>query len=528
MPSGLRVFLEIILSIPIGIFLVAVLYNGGLALVYIIVPRLLPPSDHPGLDILHKRLRKTKTANRIVGALGGMVIIVNWPVTGRHFLMPNGMRANISRAAATLRLRSVDQVVAVFGLCVAVFITVVDVTRLAWPPLVTITAWLMLGGLVCRHLTYLIPGGGLPQRLRTAAKQPYLTAGVVGIADALTLILYVKVLFVVGALNAGTLRACVLDLYAFRRLATLVHDTPAQVLVALIGGLFYFVVAKTILSPKQYKRTNEDLQNIGASYLILGDLRKAREWLDKEDAKTLGSFTVLVALEVAAGNFDQALTYANTCQRLEGREPTEDSSLHRIHGLTLWQPDLSTQLRADLITWAIARSASDATVYLMVLNTSIVSADDFDELADLVLDHLPAERYPLARALTVMFGGAPHEAGRILRIATPTSGIEQMIRLVMFLELEIVEAAAEPEEDVVDTWRAESLPEIIALAKDLPYDWKKAAATMLAHLATEVRVVGYGDLADELVTLASATGIGVITSDELSRFSSVNRDFMTA
>ena len=373
---------------------------------------------------------------------------MGWPVRsamGRWAARrPNGARL----LRAMRQLWPPDGWYAVFSAVLLGAVTLLAVADLIWPPLALTLVVLVIAGTAGRHLSYLL--GGLAGRLRSSLLPPLPTLAAIAAGDALALALASSLLLAPHGgthIGLGGLRAGVLDLLAFKKLTWFNDppDTVRQLIVATVGLLFYTSVAKTLLNPGVYARSGSDFSNVAWSLAITGDAKRAREWSLRDKEGGQWSLQARVAVELADGRFPEALRITVTRQRAKGEDASVDSCVLWLFAIasmvTLWAD--STAPVAFLRDCLAAGAADTAVVTCMgnALNGELVQPTALEALLPLV----PEERYPLSRGLIVARTSDIATARAILENATPGTEIEEVLRLVAFLELGMAESPTDEE-----------------------------------------------------------------------------------
>jgi WD40 repeat protein len=513
--TWLRIVIQVITGVPLGVYCLGVLAN----LVGAFFRKRWQTafaSKHQGIDQLSQAFQGSKVTGRLIALLAAVQAVVAWPVGNLIIRRMAGRTSNLE-LATWLQLRPRDRSYALFSAALMVSISLLAVANLVWRPFLVVIPGLIVFGTACRHLSYLL--GGLPARLRKSQWNPFQTVLIIAACDGVALVLAASLLLAPhsGAyLTLHDLRTGAFDLLAFRKLASLLHDSVGQVVIAGVGLLFYASVAKTLLTPSLYSRNGSDYSAVALALLLQGEIYNARSWALKDKDGSLLSLQTRAYVELADDHFEQAVKYATARQRIKGEDDSIDSALMYLFPLVLILADERELLQ--FIDNCLDVGASDANVALCLtnsLNTGIIDTDTLTALEP----RLPEDTYPLSRSLVIGNSGDLDSARAILGRARPGTEIEELIRLISLSQLDGADPQISEKEQRARQrqWAADALPLIHDAVQDMPQQWKKAAGTNLINHGTFMTAYD-SEVAHQLWSLGFDLSRDVMTFDEVDQW----------
>jgi hypothetical protein len=274
-----------------------------------------------------------------VGALSGWNLMKKNPRMG---LQEFGIRQDLRLSEHYYSLFSLAVALAVFGL----EFRSVDLGKYG-----AIVLAMMLVGTTLRHVCYSIQTTPLPAVLRRVSASPYLAFLVVILADFSTLILALTALSASGSASRVTWvdfrNTASQLLQAQEPLKLLLQGTRLtehQVIVGVVGILFYLALLKTLLAVKEFKRKNEDHIWLASRASALGNFAAAVRHLRRVEGWSVDARSAEIVALIGVNEVDKA--EENVRQLLEYNN--KDTSPERIFG-EMWGASMLAPVSEDAL-----------------------------------------------------------------------------------------------------------------------------------------------------------------------------------
>jgi hypothetical protein len=523
MTDVLHTLARIVVSTILVYYLVEAVLDMGLGMLRTVYPSRVPRSRQPQLDIAFKALvRQGLLRSKLLGVLTALQVSA-WPVLF-SLNRVHRARANNVQFGAKVALRPIDRRVAIFNLGLVIVVIVLAKADIIWHPLINPIVILILIGTAARHLSYMF--GGLPERLRASRYNPYASFLVIAVCDACTLIGTVAVLYYSTAaseVSPTTLRSTALGIFKFEELIDTLGQRPSQLIIAMLGLLYYSELAKSATTFKQFERTDQDVRRIATALVMTGAYGEARVWIEKEQQRSADSFAIRAGIELGCDNFEEATDYMRRNRRAAGEDESSDSMLLHLWAITAWVP-LDPAARLTLVERCIALDASDAVIAMEIAETVGLFRVPPEKVTAALLARCPEQRYPLARAFLMLQNDDPHEASQILERAKPGLEIEELVRLNLICVMAALDShgTTETRRDLINRWHADYFPDVYDLVKSLGKEWRYLAMLSLLALQQVVSLTNPG-VAAEIKQLALEA---VNDKERVERWANVQRQVM--
>ncbi len=493
MPPWLKTILQILTGIPLGCYFGCVAVSLAIAFyqwvldLWMRAKTFVRPAPARELDPIAKVIDPTSKGESpgvATAILAGVAFAVAWPATwaiGRH-----GKEMSKLQFIGWASLHPSDRRIAFFDAALITCVVVFAKTGLIWSLFTTIAAVTVLVGTACRHAWYL--RGDLPERLRRSIWTPLNTVARIAACDALTILFAVSMLLAQRdgiKLSFSVVREAAAELFTLGRLGAVLHESVIHIIIAAVGLLFYSVVLKTTLIPKQYRRTSDDYRQVALALVLLGDAERARSWIGKDKTPTARSFEVRAAIGLASGHFAPALREVETAQRIKGLDTSVETTLRQLWTIFEIAATPDEEKTIWFLEQCLESDVSDVLLYNIIKRSRGRKLTNAESLAKSLSPLLNESSYPLARSVILAGAGDKSTARNVLQHATPGSEIEEFVRLTAIARLDYRDPrlSIEQREVCLHAWQEQALPLAEEIAEHSSSMWAEVAGRELLSFA---------------------------------------------
>lgn len=334
---------------------------------------------------------------------------------------------------------------------------------------------LMTASVVFRHIRYSLAIPGLPVTLRRTSGSPYLIFLIIVVADFLTLVLGFALLKNGKAppdVNLQDFMSTTLGLYKGQEISYLLngrHLSPIEIAIGTAGLLFYLALLQIALHFRDFRRTDEDYLWLAGQHIGLGAFTTALK------------YSTQVQSSVLEKNASQALSFLGVNQVEKAREKIAALSEDQRVG----QPPALFML--ELCAYAPVPENVVASVFLQAIQDKVPDVRFQDTIHVVVLAN-PAFApefeallrphqgdYPLTYARLLWLSGLQPAALDTLKMASPGSELEEIVRLTLrlIISLDSPESTQAQNSQVFRQWANSDLPVVRNLLTALAKPWEK-------------------------------------------------------
>jgi hypothetical protein len=468
--SILHSALHVTASSAVGIYLARSVLEAISTLRYTYNPRVAPQSKQQYMDAITRH-----SWQRSVTMAYLLPVAITWPSHLRYINMAAN-RTNDLEFGARVRLNRPDIRIGATSAILCVSLFVLAWRNWLWAPLFVAAAFAVLMSVVIRHCFYIFTS--IAERLRRSPGNPFALFLALAAFDALTLITGIALLDLDRGDPGGSIRRSALNLFNVPNNISELTERPAtQAVVTLIGIIYYVTFVKPLANPREFRRTDEDLRALASTYLMSGDLPKARDWLSQEKQRHADSYALRGQIYLMTSRFDDAVDQAHQALRARGEEDSTDAA-HLEIVLRSFYTHVSLSHRRRLIEYLLEKGATDIALSRVITQATAIESQS-EEFAGGLLDRVAASQYPLSRTLLLIAVGDFTEAHALLERSTPGSEIEELIRITMQCSLVLID----PDVSVEDThlflaeWFRDSFPVVRDVARSISRSTERTIAS---------------------------------------------------
>src|SRR5215475_3969668 len=206
---------------------------------------------------------------------------------------------------------------------------------------VRIWLWTLGVSVVCRETEYSIGADGLPARLRKISAGPYLNFVLITILDFISLILFISPLINGTPLTSISLESAkqtAIGLLKFRDLGDFIFGenlTGIQIVVAIVGLIFYTALLSSIIRFREFARGDVDLTWLANHSLKLGDYANALRYIRSVRERTNATDAVHIAALLGVNDVEKAFEVARINLRRNGEEDDIKAQCYRVSDIAL-------------------------------------------------------------------------------------------------------------------------------------------------------------------------------------------------
>ncbi|SFN51493.1 tetratricopeptide repeat protein [Mycetocola miduiensis] len=379
-------------------------------------------------------------------------IALAWPVIARLGWSVSGLKTK-RQQTATSALRPPHGLLSIALLALVALTAFLHYGQLAWHPVLITTMWLVLVAVVCKDFSYLV--SPLPDRLRQTSRPPWLSFFVVAAADALALTFSVATLrasWEGGHVNTDLVTSSFVALFDVPgNIGDLFALSPGELLVAILGFLYSTAFVKALLTPAQFKRTDDDYRLLASASVMAGHTEDGLRWMRQEKDRNAQSYEILCQIALAKGQWDRAAELAGRLLVAKEEPDTKDSRIANMVRIAVVAP--MTDEQAVAFCRYIITTASDLAASSLLWTVS----SDYPATRAVVLQSVDEESNPLTLAMAMQWQGRYREAAEVLTRTTTSSDEGEVLRLLRLCILHIGrsdETISESDAFVREWWRS--------------------------------------------------------------------------
>jgi hypothetical protein len=267
-------------------------------------------------------------------------------------------------------------------------------------------------------------------------------------------------------------------LFRFRELTRLLSGVQlsfTEVMIGLAGLLFYLALLRIVLRFKDFRRTDADYHWLASRHNMLGDFAKALRYLANVKSRTAETEVIHIIGLLGVNQIGRAEERTKVLISQNGEQPTIDSIFQIMLDACFLAP-IPEGIIASLISAAVENRVADFRLQDAVWFFLMSYPQSATSVENALLQH--KDGFPLAYARLLILLDRPSDALHLLEKATPGTELEELIRLVMQLQVCLLNPDTSRDEDTqtFQIWAESNLPTIRDLLANLAQPWEKAIA----------------------------------------------------
>lgn len=319
----------------------------------------------------------------------------------------------------------------------------------------------MVVHIVLKYLSLLANPESLPQKLRASLGNPYFKFIAILAVDFIVICLSVNAytywdsgayflpLNVVKIVN---------EMMSFQKIRELQLSSlqPINLLVIVVGFLYYTVIIENALKFKEFRRTDADYLSIATENLFTKRYSDAFENIKKIKTPNIQSAYIEMVAYVGVGAFDDAFSRAKTLRLLE-QKSTSATKLYELLLAGSLQYKIPSRLIYALISDAIDHKIED--FYLAGIVQLGIAAKDLEEQGVLKILELKdvIENYPLTIMAMLLWSKQYNKLIELYK-ETTLDGFDQYIgSFFLFFALILKKENTDVSKNIFETWCSENL-----------------------------------------------------------------------
>ena len=471
-------------------------YSGLGSVVFIVgIVRVISQSGKSGsfredvLKTLRTVAQKSDLPARIARLRDGVAVLARavagaivWPVDTFFGTLMAVKNPGITPTEAGVRqnLRLSEHYYSLFALAVTLAVFGLEFRDVDLGKYGAVVLSLVLASTALRHVGYSVQTTPLPAILRRVSANPYLAFLVIIAADFSTLVLALTALSAPGKLSSVTLddlRGTANQLLQAQEPLKLLRGmklTEHQVIVGVVGLLFYLALFKTITELKEFKRRDEDYIWLAGAANMLGNFAAALRHLRKVESWNVEARSAEIVALIGVNEIDKAEQKAR--QLLEHSH--KGISPEQIFG-AMWQAYLIAPVPEDplvtLYQHAVTSNVRDA---LVQDGMGVIEGNRHLQERALEVFAAAKDKYPLTIARLLALSGDRAAALEIVKQTNFPLLLDEVIASASQLTLTVSNPDTTPEADAQSfrDWAPTALPRIRELMKVAGQPWERVAA----------------------------------------------------
>jgi hypothetical protein len=283
--------------------------------------------------------------------------------------------------------------------------------------------------------------------------------------------------------------------------------------VAIVGVVYSAALARSLIQPKEFVRTDEDHQVLADLLVEVGDIDQAQSHLEKIRDATSRMQITRARIAMVRGRLDEATAAVRRYADVRGEDTGEESAAGTLAAYSMFTV-LKDDTRAELVRWWVKCGIHDAMLSALT-DLELTECDDPAAVATSLLVDLSEGEYPLTGAVITARGPlGPKEAEAILVRMQATDLVGELVRACYRLNMLVLDQDRDWQEtaSALSDWRNEySLERLRSLAEGVPRPMRNQVSSLLligqALLRLAMREGGKLDIPmDEIPPLGEQLG----------------------
>ena len=441
------------------------------------------------LNVLRTVTQKTDLTARLTRLRDGAAVIAReiasgilWPVDtlSTLALMKKNPGVSLTEIGVRQNLRLSEHYYSLFSLAAALVVFGLEFRDVDLGKYGAIALSLVLASAALRHARYSIQSTPLPAVLRRVSANPYLAFLIIIAADFSTLVLTLTALSAPGKPSSVTLndlRGTANQLLQAQEPLKLLRGTRLtghQVIVGIVGLLFYLALLKTLTEFKEFKRKDEDNIWLASAANVLGNFAVALRYLRKLESWNVAARAAEIVALIGVNEIDKAEQKVRQFLELSHK----DTSPEQIFAI-MWQAYLVAPVPEDPLV-AVFQHAVNWNVRDAMVQDVMGGIEGNRHLQERALEVFSAvkDRYPLTIARLLAVSGQRTAALEILKQAQFPVLLDEVIGLVSQLALTVADPDTTLETDAQSfrDWAPSAVPRIRELMKVAGQPWERIEA----------------------------------------------------
>lgn len=379
---------------------------------------------------------------------------------------------------------------------------------------------LMVVHIILKYLSYLSDTDSLPQKLRSSLGNPYIKFAIILVVDFIVICL---------SINAYTywdggeyflptnILKIVSEMMSFQKIRELQLSSlqPINILVIVVGFLYYTVIIENVLKFKEFVRKDEDYLSMATEHIFAKRYSNALENIKKvKIPNTQSAYAEMVAY-IGVGEFEDAVSRLKTLRQLE-QKGTSTTKLYELLLISSLQYKIPPRLILRLIGDAISHKIEDSHL-AGVVQFGLVTKDLEEETVNKILElNGGIERYPLT-IMAMLLLTKQYDKLIEFHAKSTLDGFDEYIGAFFLLFARMFrEQKSDISKNIFETWCSDYLEPI---SSDLPRimkrdDSEKSSMYEFLLKMTELAVLYKSDYEEQIRFLANKIKTSI--SEELS------------
>ncbi len=414
-------------------------------------------------------------------AFGSFAILLPY---GRRNLAQYHARRNDRQYSAVIALRPESIVVMISGLAAGIVCALLtNYPEYVWRALLLVLTWFALVAVLLKHVGFVVTT--LATSLRRSLLPPFVTFVLVAVGDALALAVLVATIKAQQLGDAVSLSKIVdagLGLFNVPSNITQVASlTPSEMAVALVGVVYSAALARSLLQPKEFVRTDEDHQVLADLLVEVGDIDQAQGHLEKISDATSRMQITRARIAMVRGRFEEATAAVRRYADVRGEDTSDESAAGTLAAYSMLTM-LKDDTRAELVRWWMKGGIHDGMLSALA-DLELTECDDPAAVATALLVDVSEGGNPLTRAVVVARGpSGPNEAEAILVRMHAADPAGELVRACYRLNMLVLDQDRDWQEtaSALGDWRNEyPLERLRSLMEGVPRPMRNQVSSLL-------------------------------------------------